>query len=100
MKFVVLHLSLLVAYACAEYAQGLSGQFPKLEDVQLKVKEAEGRSLGDLLAVPEAKSGYGFGGESYGLGHGHGGGGGGGGGGYGHGGGHGGGHGHGHGKEF
>ncbi|GBO10454.1 hypothetical protein AVEN_172406-1, partial [Araneus ventricosus] len=60
-----LHLSLLVACAFGEYTKGLSGKFPKLEDVRSAVKKAEARSLGDLKAIPEAKSdellGFGFG---------------------------------------
>ncbi|GBO11764.1 hypothetical protein AVEN_18070-1 [Araneus ventricosus] len=65
MKRVALHLSLLVACAFGEYTKGLSGKFPKLEDVRSAVKKAEARSLGDLKAIPEAKSdellGFGFG---------------------------------------
>ncbi|GIX99853.1 uncharacterized protein CDAR_460801 [Caerostris darwini] len=63
MKLVILHLSLLVACAFGEYTKGLSGKFPKLEDIKpAATKKAEARSLD---GIPEPKSeevlGYGLG---------------------------------------
>ncbi|XP_055942721.1 uncharacterized protein LOC129972563 [Argiope bruennichi] len=49
----VLHLSLLVACAFADYTKGLSGKFPKLEDINAEAKVPEARFL---YGIPEPKS--------------------------------------------
>ncbi|CAL1263906.1 unnamed protein product, partial [Larinioides sclopetarius] len=53
MKFVVLHLSFLVACVYGAHAQGFTG---KLEEIKLAAKAAEAKSLEELKAVPQARS--------------------------------------------